>query len=403
MGTDPDRTEDSTDEDLASFYSIPQEKDTSSHFKTLVRAYEKQIKDLNKMVKKLEEEKDLMSLDVGARPEVKDYRVAQLRIKKLEKLLALHNISVPGEKLKTDPYRLKRKFSTRVEDLDYLPLDLCHQYLKDISGELEVKDLETMVPRIQRMSNELAEVGKYEQFCRTVHEIVKSLSESKRKERHGSAKRSELSSNQLNHVVTVIENWRQDEEGLQELQLSMNRLGERVAPWLKIHLTGEPSIAQITSTVDRIVYDDGIKDKVGQEHPNRSVLENIVQHFQTLFDVPNIAGVYPRMNQIFTKLGEVHNVLHTLKNLLGLGEDAKSSAIVDSVGRLVTQHNSTTVQQLKNLLQTEDLDGVIRRLNEHKEFFPAFFEVMNKLFEILDVRRMDQVIPAVRALKLLAN
>ena len=42
----------------------------------------------------------------------------------------------------------------------------------------------------------------------------------------------------------------------------MNRLGERVAPWLKIHLTGEPSIAQITSTVDRIVYDDGIKDKV---------------------------------------------------------------------------------------------------------------------------------------------
>ena len=53
------------------------------------------------------------------------------------------------------------------------------------------------------------------QFCRTVHEIVKSLSESKRKERHGSAKRSELSSNQLNHVVTVIENWRQDEEGLQ--------------------------------------------------------------------------------------------------------------------------------------------------------------------------------------------
>ena len=60
--------------------------------------------------------------------------------------------------------------------------------------------------------------------------------------------------------------------------------------------------------------------QIGKEHPSRSVLENIVQHFQTLFDVPNIAGVYPRMNQIFTKLGEVHNVLHTLKNLLGLGK-----------------------------------------------------------------------------------
>ena len=33
----------------------------------LFQAYEKQIKDLNKTVKKLEEEKDLMSLDAGAR------------------------------------------------------------------------------------------------------------------------------------------------------------------------------------------------------------------------------------------------------------------------------------------------------------------------------------------------
>ena len=35
MDTEP--TEESGDDDLASFYSIPQEKDTSSNFKTLVR------------------------------------------------------------------------------------------------------------------------------------------------------------------------------------------------------------------------------------------------------------------------------------------------------------------------------------------------------------------------------
>ncbi|XP_045210367.2 centrosomal protein of 70 kDa-like isoform X2 [Mercenaria mercenaria] len=402
-GGDVDRSEGSGEDENSSFYSIPKEQETSGNFKTLIRAYEKQIKELNKQVKKLEEEKELIKLDVGARPEVKDYRVAQIRMKKLEKLLALHNISIPGEKLKTDPYRLKRKFSTRLEDLDYLPLDLCHQYLKDISAELKVKDLETVIPRIQRMAKELEEVHKYEQFCRTVQEVVNSLADNKRKEKLGSAKRGHLSSDTLNHLVTVIENWKEDEEGLQELQMSINRLGERCAPWLKIHLVGEPTMSQITSAVDKIVYDDGVEEQVGQEHPNRSVLENIVSHFQTLFDVPNISGVFPRMNQIFTKLGEVHNVLNTLKNLLGLGKDSKSSAIVDSVGRLVQQHNTTTVQQLKNLLQTEDLDGVIRRLQEHQEFFPAFYEIMNKLIEILDLRRMDQVIPAVRALKLLAN
>ena len=44
---------------------------------------------------------------------------------------------------------------------------------------------------------------------------MSSLSESKKKEKLGSGKHKELSSNQLNHIVTVIENWKQDEEGLQ--------------------------------------------------------------------------------------------------------------------------------------------------------------------------------------------
>ena len=42
----------------------------------------------------------------------------------------------------------------------------------------------------------------------------------------------------------------------------MNRLAERVSPWLKIRMTGEPSIAQINDTVDKMVYDDGIDSKV---------------------------------------------------------------------------------------------------------------------------------------------
>ncbi|XP_053403676.1 uncharacterized protein LOC123554840 [Mercenaria mercenaria] len=103
---DVDRSEGSEEDENSSFYSIPKEQETSGNFKSLIRAYERQIKELNKQVKKLEKEKELIKLDVGA--------------------------SIPGEKLKTDPYRLKRKFSTRLEDLDYLPVDLCHQYLKNV-------------------------------------------------------------------------------------------------------------------------------------------------------------------------------------------------------------------------------------------------------------------------------
>ena len=139
------------------------------------------------------------------------------------------------------------------------------------------------------------------------------------------------------------------------------------------------------------------------EEVSRSTLEGIVSHFQTLFDTPKVSGVFPRMNEIYRVLGEAKNVQNTLKNLLGLSHDVHASALVDSVGRLCHSHNSTTAKQLKKLMQTDDLSGVIRRLDEHTEFFPAFQGIIHKLFDILGVDRMDEVIPAVRALKLLAK
>jgi centrosomal protein CEP70 len=54
--------------------------------------------------------------------------------------------------------------------------------------------------------------------------------------------------------------------------------------------------------------------------PPRFALLGIVQHFMNLFDVARITGCYARMNDIYTKLGEVHNIMKALKNLLGLGE-----------------------------------------------------------------------------------
>ena len=51
----------------------------------------------------------------------------------------------------------------------------------------------------------------------------------------------------------------------------------------------------------------------------RSILQGIVDHFMNLFDVSKVTGCYTRMNDIYSKLGEVHNVMKTLRNLVGLG------------------------------------------------------------------------------------
>ena len=45
----------------------------------------------------------------------------------------------------------------------------------------------------------------------------------------------------------------------------------------------------------------------------------MVAHFQKLFDAPSLSGVYPRMNEVYTRLGEMTNAMRNLRDVLGLG------------------------------------------------------------------------------------
>lgn len=45
-----------------------------------------------------------------------------------------------------------------------------------------------------------------------------------------------------------------------------------------------------------------------------------MSHFQKLFDVTSLRGVYPRMNEVYTKLGEMTNAMRNLRDILDLGD-----------------------------------------------------------------------------------
>lgn len=45
----------------------------------------------------------------------------------------------------------------------------------------------------------------------------------------------------------------------------------------------------------------------------------MVSHFQKLFDVTSLSGVYPRMNEVYTRLGEMTNTMRNLRDELQLG------------------------------------------------------------------------------------
>ena len=54
---------------------------------------------------------------------------------------------------------------------------------------------------------------------------------------------------------------------------------------------------------------------------------HIVEHFMKLFDVEDLSGTFARMNDVYVKHSEMANVLHTVRDLLGIGKYTKINKI----------------------------------------------------------------------------
>ncbi|XP_025082505.1 centrosomal protein of 70 kDa-like isoform X2 [Pomacea canaliculata] len=278
--------------------------------------------------------------------------------------------------------------------------------------ELGVNDAEKLVPAIQQLLRHMARNYTVEQDVPLVMQQNRNIQITASHLDAASCASTFQGKQQTqpNNILTEnmfdtvhMNNWRQDMKNLQKLRVALNQLLGQVLPRARIHLTGDHTVKRMAEIIDDLAKEETTNvSQDGWEHISRTTLESIVKHFQSLFDVSSVSGILPRMNELYQHLGEAQNVLNTLRHLLGLMEVSNSS-VVDAVGRLCQMQNSTTSQYLQQLFETDDLGSVIRRLDEHKQFFPAFRTIMIKLLDILGVERMDQVIPAVRALKLLSN
>lgn len=65
--------------------------------------------------------------------------------------------------------------------------------------------------------------------------------------------------------------------------------------------------------------------------PTRYTLGSMVSHFQRLFDVTSLSGVYPRMNEVYTRLGEMTNTMRNLRDVLELGNLQLEAHVLQSV------------------------------------------------------------------------
>ncbi|NXJ10014.1 CEP70 protein, partial [Odontophorus gujanensis] len=203
------------------------------------------------------------------------------------------------------------------------------------------------------------------------------------------------------HLPLTIEMWADQLVALKDLHRSLKKLSLELVPW---HVTDPQDnresiqVQDLQFLVDTVLEEIENKEKNSQT-PSLPTLFAIVSHFQKLFDVNSLNGIYPRMNEVYTKLGELTNAMRNLHELLELDRSVPPTVVVDTVGKLCDVINENVTEQLQRLLGTQDIHSIISKLEEHECFFPPFQALIQDLLSLLEISNLDDILPAVRKLK----
>ncbi|KAH0621330.1 hypothetical protein JD844_022487 [Phrynosoma platyrhinos] len=194
------------------------------------------------------------------------------------------------------------------------------------------------------------------------------------------------------HLPLTIEMWADQLMALKNLHRSLKKLLLQLLPWHTVAVQDnneDVRVEDLQRLVDEVSEEVENEDKKSHV-PSQHTLYAIVSHFQKLFDVNSLNGIYPRMNEVYTKLGEMNNAMRNLRDLLELDTSTPPSVLVNTVGKLCSLFNENVTWQVEQLLGTQDIESIIYKLEEHDNFFPAFQALTEDLLHILAVKTKEE-------------
>ncbi|XP_043079156.1 centrosomal protein of 70 kDa isoform X10 [Puntigrus tetrazona] len=374
--------------------------DTSSSHKALLKSYQEQLKETKAQREELRSEIQRLKEDLESRPTTKEMKTCKQQLRRMDRIIQQSNIR-SSEALKTlDSRETLNTDNTGIQHLDALN---CKRLLISVCKELNVQDVSHLTSAVKLQCKQAESAFKLEKI---LHDITTVLTNPRaplgllRQRTQTNLKLSREAEFDL--IASTLEIWSQQLTSLADLHRALVRLVKRLLPWQPEGSITTPSgpvrVEDLLLIVDTLLDETASDDQVLRS-PTRHTLESMVAHFQKLFDAPSLTGIYPRMNEVYTKLGEMNNAMRNLRDLLDLDDKAPPSEVVNKVAAVVMQSGSVAGQELHSLLESSDIESIILKLKDHEEFFPVFHTFILELLQTLDVPTLDDVLPTVRSLK----
>ncbi|GAA6225956.1 centrosomal protein of 70 kDa [Lates japonicus] len=329
----------------------------TSSFKTILKAHQEQQKASKTQIEELKKEVDRLKQELETRPTLKEVKFYKDKLLRLEGLRKHNNKRLPKEDNTTE-------ISERVSD----------------------------------KAREASLFAHYHHLLTEIHAVVTSPSAPLRLHRDKpSFVGLELA--EFNSLLPTLEVWSQQLQLLKELKQGLTKLTARLVPWqLSDGDSAEAvKVEDMMLLVDTMLESTSADDEKVLRSPTRYTLGSMVSHFQRLFDVTSLSGVYPRMNEVYTRLGEMTNTMKNLRDILNLDSRVPPVEVVNQVARLVSSNGHTA--GFHDMLGDTDIDSIIIKVKQHEEFFPTFHALIMEMLQILGVCHLDDILPALRSMK----
>ncbi|XP_068446740.1 centrosomal protein of 70 kDa isoform X2 [Clinocottus analis] len=305
-------------------------------FKTILQTHQEQQKESTTQMEELKREVERLKQELEARPSLRDVKFYKHKLRRLEASNKLSNSRLPKE---DDPSEISENTSVR----------LCAHYyhlLNEIRAVVTNPNAPLRLHR-QRPSSAGLDLAEFQGFLPT------------------------------------LEVWAQQLRLLEDLQRALNKLTARLMPWQPCD--GGHHAAEAVKVEDMLLLVD-------------TMLENTsADDEQKLFDVDSLSGVFPRMNEVYSRLGAMTNTLRNLRDVLRLDSRVPPAEVVNQVARLVS--STERPAGIQDLLGDADIDSIIVKVKQHEEFFPAFHALILDMLQTLGVSHLDDILPALQSLK----
>ena len=304
------------------------------------------VEEKERAIEKLEFENQSLRLELQARPSLALWRQTRDRLQRVEAAIASacktpvsaearessklitateSRHGMAGSQTHREIEKDKSYYRLGLYKIDEAAADICREHLKSICRKFSVKGLEDLPAAIEKMSVMMELMGEARSFTARMARLANATEPaSASSDRIGDLIEAKV--RLLDEALLELESYRAIEQKLcRALECSPADIYAQAQS-----LMGE--LTRIKCVASRWERSDAILSATAS-HPSLETdhLAEILGHIQLLFDVPSLAGLLPRMSEVYAHWMELQNAMSAMRSVLSLPASLPASAVVKTI------------------------------------------------------------------------